>query len=134
MARRWDVFHARVDRAWEAVRALAAASSGTLAVVTHGLVCRSLAARHLSLADGVTVPERWENTSLTILEAGAPWRVSLLNCIAHLEDSGAAPARDPPRREVSSGRLSAGSAISSMASGCSVTSVRPVMPQSAQAR
>jgi broad specificity phosphatase PhoE len=81
----WDVFHARVDRAWEAVRALA--------VVTHGLVCRSLAARHLSLADGEVVPERWENTSVTIVEAGAPWRVSLLNCIAHLEDPEVRPAR-----------------------------------------
>jgi probable phosphoglycerate mutase len=90
----WDVFHARVDRAWAAVRALAAATSGTLAVVTHGLVCKSLAGRHLSLGAGVTVPERWENTSLTVLEGQAPWRVSLLNCIAHLEDSGAASARD----------------------------------------
>ena len=89
----WDAFHARVDRAWEAVRALAAASSGTLAVVTHGLVCRSLAARHLSLADGEVVPERWENTSVTIVDAGAPWRVSLLNCIAHLEDPEVRPAR-----------------------------------------
>jgi broad specificity phosphatase PhoE len=90
----WDVFHARVDRAWGTVRTLAAATSGTLAVVTHGLVCKSLAGRHLSLGVGVTVPERWENTSLTILEGWTPWRVSLLNCIAHLEDSGAASARD----------------------------------------
>ena len=89
----WDVFHARVDRAWEAVRGLAAATRGTLAVVTHGLVCRSLAARHLSLADGEVVPERWENTSVTVVEAGAPWRVSLLNCIAHLEDPEVRPAR-----------------------------------------
>ena len=89
----WDAFHARVDRAWEAVRALAGATSGTLAVVTHGLVCRSLVARHLSLADGEVVPERWENTAVTIVEAGAPWRVSLLNCIAHLEDPEVRPAR-----------------------------------------
>ena len=89
----WDAFHARVDRAWEAVRALAATTSGTLAVVTHGLVCRSLVARHLSLADGEVVPERWENTAVTIVEAGAPWRVSLLNCIAHLEDPEVRPTR-----------------------------------------
>ena len=89
----WDVFHTRVDRAWEVVRALAAATSGTLAVVTHGLVCKSLAGRHLSLGAGVTVPERWENTSLTILEGQTPWRVSLLNCIAHLEDLDLQPAR-----------------------------------------
>lgn len=89
----WDVFHTRVDRAWEVVRALAAATSGTLAVVTHGLVCKSLAGRHLSLGAGVTVPERWENTSLTVLEGRTPWRVSLLNCIAHLEDLDLQPAR-----------------------------------------
>jgi probable phosphoglycerate mutase len=82
----WDVFHARVDRAWARVQALAAATDGHLAVVTHGLVCRSLAARHLVLADGEVVPVRWENTSLTIVDCPAPWRVRLLNCIAHLED------------------------------------------------
>ena len=89
----WDVFHARVDRAREAVRALAAATRGDLAVVTHGLVCRSLAGRHLSLADGDVVPERWENSSVTIVEGRAPWRVRLLNSIAHLEDPDIRPAR-----------------------------------------
>jgi broad specificity phosphatase PhoE len=89
----WDVFHARVDRAWEAVRALTTATSGDLAVVTHGLVCKSLAGRHLGLGAGVTVPERWENTSLTIVDGRTPWRVSLLNCVVHLEDPDLQPAR-----------------------------------------
>jgi probable phosphoglycerate mutase len=82
----WPAFHARVDRAWARVRALAAETEGSLAVVTHGLVCRSLAARHLVLPDGGAAPERWENTSLTIIDCPAPWRVRLLNCVAHLED------------------------------------------------
>ena len=82
----WEVFHARVDRAWRRVQDLAAASAGHLAVVTHGLVCRSLAARHLTLPDGESVPLRWENTSVTIVECPSPWRVRLLNCVAHLED------------------------------------------------
>ncbi|MEX2147543.1 MAG: histidine phosphatase family protein [Candidatus Rokuibacteriota bacterium] len=82
----WPVFHARVDRAWARVRALAEATPGHLAVVTHGLVCRSLAARHLVLAAGDAVPERWENTSVTVVACPAPWQVSLLNCIAHLDD------------------------------------------------
>jgi probable phosphoglycerate mutase len=81
----WEAFHARVDRAWALVQARAAETEGTLAVVTHGLVCRSLAGRHLMLPAGESVPERWENTSLTIFE-GPPWRVRLLNCVAHLED------------------------------------------------
>lgn len=88
----WPVFHARVDRAWARVQELAAATDGHLAVVTHGLVCRSLAARHL--VDVTVVPERWENTSLTIVEYPAPWRVRLLNCIAHLADLDAAPLAD----------------------------------------
>ena len=90
----WPVFHARIDRAWARVQALAAAAAGHLAVVTHGLVCRSLAARHLVLADGEAVPERWENTSVTIVDCPAPWRVRLLNCIAHLDGLDGAPARD----------------------------------------
>ena len=91
----WEVFHARVDRAWTLVRAAAAATPGHLAVVTHGLVCRSLAARHLTLPDGVEVPERWENTAVTILDpfaaGAATWRVRMLNCIAHLDDLAARP-------------------------------------------
>jgi probable phosphoglycerate mutase len=87
----WPVFHARVDRAWQRVQALAAATDGNLAVVTHGLVCRSLAERHLCLAAGDVVPERWQNASVTIVECPAPWNVRLLNCIAHLDDLGATP-------------------------------------------
>ena len=94
----WEVFHARVDRAWALVQAAAAATAGHLAVVTHGLVCRSLAARHLTLPDGVEVPERWENTAVTILDSRPRALISrpprgcrLLNCIAHLDDLAARP-------------------------------------------
>ena len=87
----WDVFHARVDRAWARIQAEAAAARGSLAVVTHGLVCKSLAGRHLALPDGEDVPERWENTSVTIIDAQAPWRVALLNCCAHLDDLATSP-------------------------------------------
>jgi 2,3-bisphosphoglycerate-dependent phosphoglycerate mutase len=90
----WPVFHERVDRAWARVQALAAESGGNLAVVTHGLVCRSLSARHLILPQGESAPERWENTSLTIVDWPAPWRVRLLNCAAHLEGMEAAPPAD----------------------------------------
>jgi probable phosphoglycerate mutase len=74
--------------------AAAAATDGHLAVVTHGLVCRVLAERHLLLSDGQLAPERWENTSVTIAAGGAPWPVSLLNCIAHLDGPGAGPRHD----------------------------------------
>jgi broad specificity phosphatase PhoE len=81
----WPVFHARVDRAWEAIQARAVEARGPLAVITHGLVCRSLAARHVVLPDGLVAPERWENTSVTIVDGPTPWRVRLLNCAAHLD-------------------------------------------------
>ncbi len=90
----WPTFHARVDLAWARVQALASVTGGRLAVVTHGLVCRSLAARHLVLPAGAVAPERWENTSLTIVDWPAPWRVRLLNCIAHLDDLDAVPLAD----------------------------------------
>jgi 2,3-bisphosphoglycerate-dependent phosphoglycerate mutase len=90
----WEVFHARVDAAWERLQELAEATDGHLAVVTHGLVCRSLAARHLILPAGEAAPVRWENASLTIIDGPAPWRVRLLNCTAHLEDLDAVPLAD----------------------------------------
>ena len=82
----WDAFHARVDRAWVLVQDTAARTDGHLAVVTHGLVCRCLAARHLVLPPGEAAPTAWGNTALTIIEYPAPWQVRLLNCTAHLDD------------------------------------------------
>jgi probable phosphoglycerate mutase len=91
----WEVFHARVDRAWAVIRERAAATrGGHLAVVTHGLVCRSLAARHLTLPAGEEAPERWENTAVTVVDGpaeGARWSVRLLNCVAHLDDQAVEP-------------------------------------------
>jgi probable phosphoglycerate mutase len=81
----WEAFHARVDRAWAVLQGQAREAGGHLAVVTHGLVCRSLAGRHLALPAGIEVPLRWENTSVTEVDGLAPWRVRLLNCIAHLD-------------------------------------------------
>ena len=90
----WEVFHSRVVRAWRVVEATAAVTGGHLAVVTHGLVCRSLAERHLLLPEGQEAPMKWENTGLTIAEGPAPWRVRLLNCVVHLDDLAAAPLPD----------------------------------------
>jgi probable phosphoglycerate mutase len=41
----WGVFHARVDRAWDAVRRVADATAGDLVVVSHGLVCQTRRSR-----------------------------------------------------------------------------------------
>jgi broad specificity phosphatase PhoE len=90
----WETFHARVDRAWELVQLVAAETDGNLVVVTHGLVCRSLAARHLILPAGEEAPLQWANTGLTIAEGPTAWRVSLLNCKAHLDDDVAEQVSD----------------------------------------
>jgi probable phosphoglycerate mutase len=79
-------FDRRVDAAWQRVTRACREIRGNLAVVTHGLVCASIARRHLTLArDGVPLPERWGNTSLTIVEPSAPWTVTRLNCCDHLD-------------------------------------------------
>jgi broad specificity phosphatase PhoE len=85
---RWAEFHARVDDVWERIRTAAAAADGNLAVVTHGLVCYSLALRHLHLTPEQQASVRWSNASVTIVESRPPWRVEVLNCTVHLDDAG----------------------------------------------
>jgi hypothetical protein len=46
------------------------------------------------LPEAEQVPERWDNASLTIVECPAPWRVRLLNCIAHLDNLDVTPVSD----------------------------------------
>jgi probable phosphoglycerate mutase len=85
----WEVFHARVARAWARVEATASGLGGGLAVVTHGLVCRGFVGRHMHPGEGgaaLSVPLRWGNTSVTCAHGPAPWRVALLNCTAHLDE------------------------------------------------
>ena len=79
----WEAFHARVDAAWLLICAAAAAAPGHLAVVTHGLVCHSLALRHLP---GERAPAPVPNTALTIVDPTPPLRVWLRNCTSHLDD------------------------------------------------
>jgi broad specificity phosphatase PhoE len=70
---------------WPRVVELASRTDGNLAIVTHGLVCHSLALHQLTIPDKGTSPLRWGNASLTIVESKAPWKVSLLNCTSHLD-------------------------------------------------
>lgn len=82
----WADFHARVAQAWTLVTQLASRVSGSLLVVTHGLVCHALAQRHLQLGIGEAMPERWHNTAMTWIDAAPPWKVQRLHCIQHLQD------------------------------------------------
>jgi broad specificity phosphatase PhoE len=58
-------------------------------VVTHGLVCRALVERHLAPLQrdpqSFVVPDRFHNTSVTVLAGEHPHAVATLNCVAHLE-------------------------------------------------
>ena len=80
----WETFDARVDLAWRRATEVARATPGHLAVVTHGLVCFSLATRHLALPPEAEPRLGFANTSLTIAETTPPHRVTLFNCTAHL--------------------------------------------------
>ncbi len=80
----WETFHARVDALWDRLTAALPGIRGDLAVVTHGLVCYSLALRHLVIADTDQSPVRWTNTSVTLIDGAPPWTVRKLNCIEHL--------------------------------------------------
>jgi broad specificity phosphatase PhoE len=92
----WEAFHARVDQAWDRVRMRLGFVRGNLALVTHGLVCRSLVERIFHLeADLGPVPRHWPNTSFTIVDAHSPWVVRLLNCTVHLNDETRGDAHAP---------------------------------------
>src|SRR5712671_11040 len=80
----WPTFHARVADAFDFIVSRRRSVNGTLVVVTHGLVCRALIERHALLPEGVVVPERFDNTSVTVLHEDAPHAASLINCTRHL--------------------------------------------------
>ena len=80
----WPTFHVRVAEAFALIVSRRRSVRGTLVVVTHGLVCRALVERHALLPATVIAPERYDNTSVTVLHEHAPHGVSLLNCTRHL--------------------------------------------------
>jgi broad specificity phosphatase PhoE len=91
----WEMFHARAAQAFELIVRVQARIAGPLIVVTHGLLCRALAMFHLQLEPGQGAPDRFGNTSVTVVDVPAPYRVRLLNCTAHLDE----PAADGGARE-----------------------------------
>jgi broad specificity phosphatase PhoE len=84
----WSVFHARVDRAWQVIQQQMAKVDGDLVVITHGLVLRSLFERVLESNGHPLEPDLVvHNTAVTSVEPIAPWRITELACIAHLDAS-----------------------------------------------
>jgi probable phosphoglycerate mutase len=83
----WPTFHARVAEAFAFVVRRRRSLNGNLVVITHGLVCRAVAQQHALLPEDAVIPERFDNTSLTVLHEDAPHAVSLMNCTQHLTES-----------------------------------------------
>ncbi|MGH6670908.1 MAG: histidine phosphatase family protein [Xanthobacteraceae bacterium] len=80
----WPKFHARVAEAFAFIVDRRRGVNGTLVVVTHGLFCHATVERHALVPSGGVVPERFDNTSVTLLHENAPHAVDLLNCTRHL--------------------------------------------------
>ena len=80
----WPTFHARVAEAFALIAKTRDNTNGTLVVITHGLVLRALVERHAQLPEGIVAPERFDNTSVTVLHEEAPHQASLVNCTRHL--------------------------------------------------
>jgi probable phosphoglycerate mutase len=78
-------FRNRVARALALLRERRADMNGSLIVVTHGLVIRTLVEEHLTLDSGTAAPQQIDNTSLTIFAAEPPHQASLMNCTIHLQ-------------------------------------------------
>jgi probable phosphoglycerate mutase len=83
----WPTFHARVAEAFAFMVRTRRSLNGNLVVITHGLVCRAVVERHTKVPTGAIVPDRFDNTSITVLHEDAPHAVSLLNCTQHLTAS-----------------------------------------------
>ena len=86
----WQEFDQRVSHAWSRIQSTLPAS-GTLAIVTHGLVCSALLHNHLEfqpLASDAGRLYPFRNASFTLVDSSPPWQVKLLNCAEHLETLG----------------------------------------------
>jgi probable phosphoglycerate mutase len=83
----WPTFHVRVAEAFAFIASRRRSANGTLVVITHALVCRALVERHALVPEGFAIPQRFDNTSVTVLHEDAPHAVSLANCTQHLKSS-----------------------------------------------
>jgi probable phosphoglycerate mutase len=62
-----------------------AALGGPLVVVSHGLLIRALLGRQVDVPEGLPVPDRIGNTSVTEVEPAPPHRALRVDCMLHLQ-------------------------------------------------
>lgn len=94
----WPAFHQRITDAWGLIVATSAVAKGDVLVITHGFVCQAIVSNHALLENNCRVPERWGNTSVTEINSEPPWRVTTLNCSAHLHEPLDNPSSDRGER------------------------------------
>lgn len=85
-----EEFHRRVAQAFELIVERRRVLSGSLVVVTHGLVCHAIVEHH---SHAGSIPDHFANASLTILDPAPPFAARLINCTEHLTG---APAKALP--------------------------------------
>jgi broad specificity phosphatase PhoE len=78
-------FHARAAAAWALALAFRAGLAGPLVVVSHGLLIHAALQRHAHWPDGLGLPARLANTSVSEVLAEAPYSVQRVDCTDHLD-------------------------------------------------
>ena len=82
----WTEFHQRIASFWYHLREVSTSINGRLALVTHGLVCKTIVREHLALTEPAH-PLHFPNASVTIIKAEPPWSVQVLASDTHLHSS-----------------------------------------------
>jgi broad specificity phosphatase PhoE len=72
------VFRARVIQAFDEVLKMRAGMSGDLLVVTHGLVMKVILGELVKRPQGVSAPEHFGNTSVSVFDASPPHLTRLI--------------------------------------------------------
>ena len=68
------VFRKRITAAWKPLEENIGQAEGSITIVTHGLVCRTLAHNDLTWTEQ-SDPPRFSNTSITVIGGATPWHV-----------------------------------------------------------
>ena len=85
----WTVFHRRVDQAWEAIINASEQCDEGLLVVTHGLVCRRIVNSLCANPGGFVLPDKFGNTSVSIIEGIEPFNLVQVDDTSHLSQTAA---------------------------------------------
>jgi 2,3-bisphosphoglycerate-dependent phosphoglycerate mutase len=86
MGESWPQFNHRVAEAWQQIVMASNKCSADLVVVTHGLVCKAIVDNHLHKATGISIPDKWSNTSVTEIVVAETHQLRMINNTDHLPE------------------------------------------------